>query len=156
MSVSIETLLLAKNLSGEGGGGGSSITVDNSLSKTSTHPVQNKVITAELEKKMPNVEWGEPLLYVDTTIVSLTYDSDLNLMVSEANPITFNSEVMEHIAEHPGHIFRTLFRVEWDGNVYDIFIKCFPNPIEFGGGSWTCIGNAEILQFVNNPSEKSG
>ena len=43
MSVSFETLALAKKLAG--GGGGSSITVDSALSSMSTNPVQNKVIT---------------------------------------------------------------------------------------------------------------
>lgn len=36
---------------GEGGGSGGSVTVDAALSGTSTNPVQNKVVTAELAKK---------------------------------------------------------------------------------------------------------
>lgn len=39
-----------------GGGGGSSITVDAALSDTSTNPVQNKVIKAELDKKVSQNE----------------------------------------------------------------------------------------------------
>jgi hypothetical protein len=40
---------------GTGGTGGSSITVDSSLSTISTNPVQNKVVTKELNKKVDKV-----------------------------------------------------------------------------------------------------
>jgi hypothetical protein len=38
---------------GSGGGGGVSITIDSSLSSTSTNPVQNKAVKAALDGKMP-------------------------------------------------------------------------------------------------------
>ncbi len=38
---------------GSGGGGGVSITIDSSLSSTSTNPVQNKAVKAALDEKMP-------------------------------------------------------------------------------------------------------
>ena len=41
---------------GGGSGGGGSITVDSSLSTTSTNPAQNKVITEELNKKVEKVD----------------------------------------------------------------------------------------------------
>lgn len=40
-----------KKIASSGSGGGSNVTVDSSLSSTSTNPVQNKVIKAELDKK---------------------------------------------------------------------------------------------------------
>ncbi len=44
-----------------GGGGGSSVTVDGALSSTSVNPVQNKVITEELEKKQVALESGKTI-----------------------------------------------------------------------------------------------
>lgn len=41
-----------------GSGGGGSVTVDSALSTTSTNPVQNKVITSELNKKLTTPEGG--------------------------------------------------------------------------------------------------
>ena len=45
-----------KKIASSGGGGGSNITVDSSLSSTSTNPVQNKILKAELDKKINSDE----------------------------------------------------------------------------------------------------
>lgn len=58
----IESLVNAVNE----GGGGSTITIDDSLSNTSTNPVQNKVITLALDKKV-NKETGKVLSTNDFT-----------------------------------------------------------------------------------------
>ena len=46
---------LLNALNSEGGGGGSTITVDGELSATSTNPVQNKVIATALNDKQPKI-----------------------------------------------------------------------------------------------------
>lgn len=56
-----------KKIASSGGGGGSSITVDTALSSTSTNPVQNKVIKAELDKKAAKNE-------IPTNLSSLNED----------------------------------------------------------------------------------
>lgn len=50
----IESLVNAVNE----GGGGSTITIDDSLSNTSTNPVQNKVITLALDKKQDIIQYS--------------------------------------------------------------------------------------------------
>lgn len=50
-TINNQSLLGSGNITIEGGGGGSTITVDDTLSDTSTNPVQNKVINAALDKK---------------------------------------------------------------------------------------------------------
>lgn len=57
---------LVDNVNTGGSGGGGSITVDSSLSTTSTNPVQNKVVTAELKKKVDS-EYGKGLSTNDYT-----------------------------------------------------------------------------------------
>lgn len=49
MSVSLETLALAKEYTDEQVGSGVGVVVDDALSETSTNPVQNKVITKVLK-----------------------------------------------------------------------------------------------------------
>lgn len=49
MSVSIETLALAKKYTNEQVASGVGVVVDDKLSETSTNPVQNKVITQALK-----------------------------------------------------------------------------------------------------------
>ena len=44
--------------SGSSGGGGGSVTVDASLSSTSTNPVQNKVITSALNNKVSKTDYA--------------------------------------------------------------------------------------------------
>lgn len=56
-----------------GGGGGSSVIVDDALSTTSTNPVQNAVITTELNKKIANPNSG-------TSGQVLTIDSNGNIV----------------------------------------------------------------------------
>ena len=46
--------------------GGSSITVDNALSTTSTNPVQNKVITASLNNKVSMTSMKEVKVVIDS------------------------------------------------------------------------------------------
>ena len=66
-TVNGKSLLEGGNIVIEGGeGGGSNITVDDALSTTSTNPVQNAVITAELNKKV-NAESGKGLSTNDYT-----------------------------------------------------------------------------------------
>lgn len=50
-TINNQSLLGSGNITIEGGSGGSTITVDDTLSDTSTNPVQNKVINAALDKK---------------------------------------------------------------------------------------------------------
>lgn len=50
----IESLVNAVNEDG----GGSTITIDDSLSNTSTNPVQNKVITLALDKKQDIIQYS--------------------------------------------------------------------------------------------------
>lgn len=47
-----------------GSGGGSTVTVDDALSDTSENPVQNKVVTTALNKKLENKATGENALSV--------------------------------------------------------------------------------------------
>lgn len=66
-TVNGKSLLEGGNIVIEGGeGGGSNITVDDALSATSTNPVQNAVITTELNKKV-NAESGKGLSTNDYT-----------------------------------------------------------------------------------------
>lgn len=48
-----------------GGGGGGGVTVDSALSTTSTNPVQNKVITTELNKKQATLQSGSNIKTVN-------------------------------------------------------------------------------------------
>lgn len=50
-TINNQSLLGSGNITIEGGSGGSTITVDDTISDTSTNPVQNKVINAALDKK---------------------------------------------------------------------------------------------------------
>lgn len=50
-TINNQSILGSGNINIEGGGGGSTITVDSALSTTSTNPVQNKVITNTVNKK---------------------------------------------------------------------------------------------------------
>lgn len=54
-TVNGHSLLEGGNIVIEGGSGGGSVTVDDALSTTSTNPLQNKVITEELNKKVDSV-----------------------------------------------------------------------------------------------------
>lgn len=65
----VETILYAPN------GGGGSITVDSELSKESTNPVQNKVIAAELEKKIETLDDESQV----PDAVNFDLDSELSL-----------------------------------------------------------------------------
>lgn len=49
MSISLETLALAKKYTNEQVGSSVGVIVDDALSETSTNPVQNKVITKALK-----------------------------------------------------------------------------------------------------------
>lgn len=49
MSISLETLALAKKYTNEQVGSSVGVIVDDTLSETSTNPVQNKVITKALK-----------------------------------------------------------------------------------------------------------
>ena len=51
------------------GGSGGDITVDSALSLTSTNPVQNKIITAELNKKQDNINFGFGLSKTEDGVV---------------------------------------------------------------------------------------
>lgn len=80
---------------GSGGGGGVSITIDSSLSSTSTNPVQNKAVKAALDEKMPanqafktingqNVK-GSGNITIEGGGSSVTVDSSLSS--SSTNPV---------------------------------------------------------------------
>lgn len=84
----IESLVNAVNE----GGGGSTITIDDSLSNTSTNPVQNKVITLALDTKV-NKETGKVLSTNDftdadkTKLDSLENYNDSEIRTSLANKV---------------------------------------------------------------------
>lgn len=65
-TVNGQDLLAGGDIVIEGGSGGSGVTIDGALSTTSTNPVQNAVVTAELNKKV-NVESGKGLSTNDYT-----------------------------------------------------------------------------------------
>lgn len=57
------------------GSGGTSITVDNALSNTSTNPVQNKIIKAELDKKANTTDLGVKKVTHTASDVAVTINS---------------------------------------------------------------------------------
>lgn len=56
----------------EGGGGGGGVTVDDHMSTTSENPVQNKVITRELNKKQGKLTKGDYIEIIEDTISVIT------------------------------------------------------------------------------------
>lgn len=65
-----------KKIASSGSGGGSNVTVDTALSSTSTNPVQNKVIKAELDKKAAKNE-------IPTNLSSLNEDETHQTVTAE-------------------------------------------------------------------------
>lgn len=65
-----------KKIASSGSGGGSNVTVDSSLSSTSTNPVQNKIIKAELDKKAAKNE-------IPTNLSSLNEDETHQTVTAE-------------------------------------------------------------------------
>ena len=67
------------------GGGGSTVTVDNALSTTSTNPVQNKIIANALNSKQDNIG------IINSTIQALVLDNKIKSIYSDAGDFTINS-----------------------------------------------------------------
>lgn len=60
------SILGSGNITIEGGGGGTSVTVDDNISSTSENPVQNKVIYSALLSKQDKIDFGNSDVYSST------------------------------------------------------------------------------------------
>lgn len=63
------------NIDIQTGGTGTSVTVDSALSSTSTNPVQNKIIKAELDKKANTTDLGVKKVTHTTSDTNVTINS---------------------------------------------------------------------------------
>lgn len=75
------------NLIIEGGGGGSTITIENELSLESENPVQNKVITAALNGKQEELESGTNIKTVNGE--SILGEGDLHIQEGDPSAVKF-------------------------------------------------------------------
>ena len=108
-------------VTGSGGGGGTTVTVDNILSTTSENPVQNKVITEELNKKADQ-----------TTVDSaLSLKTNSSVFDSHANDTTIHVTAEE--------------KASWNGKAE---ISDIPTTLPADGGNSDTVGNKGISQIL--------
>ena len=79
-------------VTGSGGGGGATVTVDNILSTTSENPVQNKVITEELNKKADQTTVDSALSLKTNSSVFDSHVNDTTVHVTAEEKASWNNK----------------------------------------------------------------
>lgn len=101
------------NVGSGGGTGGTNITVDSTLSSTSTNPVQNKVIYAALNNKLGK----------NDTAVNASKVNNLTVETAVPKNAKFTDTVYTHPSTHPASMITGLASVATSGSYSDLSNK---------------------------------
>lgn len=129
----VETILYAPN------GGGGSVTVDSALSTTSVNPVQNKVITAELNKKIETLDDESQA----PDVVNFDLDSELSFTSTKG---VQNKAIAEEFQKYANgtKVVAKAAADEEGNNIKSTYVK----KTEVPSGS---IADAELSETSTNP-----
>lgn len=142
-TVNGQSLLGEGNIVIEGGGGGSSITIDSALSSTSENPVQNKVVKGALDAKADKTEIPDMAGYPTTNQMNTAINSavagkaDANSVPTKTSQLTNDSGFLTSHQSLDG-LFNT---VEYDSSAKRINFKDKTN---------TVVGYVDASDFVKD------